>query len=49
MQQVLKLSKIDKVVELYLGDGVPLKWKVESPMGDVSITGLIAPIIETEE
>lgn len=49
MQQVLKLSKIDKVVELYLGDGVPLKWKVESPMGDVSITGLIAPIIEQEE
>lgn len=48
IQQVLKLSKIDKVVELYLGDGVPLKWKVVSPMEDVSISGLIAPIIEEE-
>lgn len=49
IQQLLKLGKIDDVVELSIGRDVPVKWYVESPLEDVKITGLIAPIIETEE
>lgn len=49
IQQLLKLSKIDKYVEFSIGSDAPVKWMVKSPFDDISITGLIAPIIEKEE
>lgn len=49
MQQLLKLKKINKMVEFKIGDNIPLSWNIVSPMEDIKITGLIAPIIEDEE
>lgn len=49
IQQLLKLSKINKIVTLHLGDGVPLSWSIESPDGAVKVSGIIAPIIEQED
>ena len=44
-----KLKKINEVVELRIGNDIPLTWNVTSATDDVSITGLIAPIIENED
>lgn len=49
IQEILKLSKINKVVTLYMGDNVPLSWNIESPDKYVKVSGLIAPIIEQED
>lgn len=49
MRQLLKLKKINKMVEFKIGDNIPLSWNIVSPMEDIKITGLIAPIIEDEE
>lgn len=49
IQEILKLSKIDKVVEFKMGGNKPLLWSITSPFGDIHLTGLIAPIIENEE
>lgn len=49
VKQLLKLSKINKVVTLKMGDGIPLSWSINSPDELVCINGLIAPIIENEE
>lgn len=46
ISQLLKLDKVNKVVELKIGDGIPLSWNITSPLEDVKISGLIAPIIE---
>ena len=48
MQQILKLNKVNEVVTLDLGDGLPLSWNVSTPDELVKISGLIAPIIEEE-
>lgn len=49
VQDILKLSKISKVVTLYMGDNLPLSWNIESPDKYVKVSGLIAPIIEQED
>lgn len=49
ISQLLKLDKVNKVVELKIGDGIPLSWNITSPLEDVRISGLIAPIIEDAE
>lgn len=49
IKQVLRLTKIDKYVKLFIGEDIPLKWVITSPLDDVCITGLIAPIVEEEE
>ena len=46
ISQLLKLDKVNKVVELKIGNGIPLSWNITSPLEDVRISGLIAPIIE---
>ena len=46
ISQLLKLDKVNKVVELKIGNGIPLSWNITSPMEDVKMSGLIAPIIE---
>ena len=49
ISQLLKLSKINKVVEFKLGSDMPLSWKITSPFEDVVVSGLIAPILENNE
>ena len=49
VQELLKLSKINKEVEFWRGDDMPVTYKLTSPMEDVKITGLIAPFIEQED
>lgn len=49
IQEILKLSKINKVVTLKMGDGIPLSWHIESQDQLVKVSGLIAPIIEQED
>ncbi len=49
IQQLLKLNKINKEIIFSIGGDVPVRWQIKSPLDDIIITGLIAPIIETEE
>lgn len=49
IKDILKLSKINKIVELKIGDDMPVTWTVSSVDGLVTASGLIAPIIEQEE
>ena len=49
ISELLKLSKINKMVEFRIGDGIPLSWNVTSPFEDVKVSGLIAPIIEQDD
>ena len=49
ISQILKLSKINKNVDLKVGDGIPLSWNMSSTDELVNISGLIAPIIEIDE
>ena len=49
ISQLLKLNKVNKVVEFKIGNGIPLSWNITSPMEDVKMSGLIAPIIEDAE
>ena len=49
IQELLKLSKIDKSVTLKMGNGLPLSWNIESYDKLVSVSGLIAPIIEEQD
>ena len=46
--QILKLSKINKVVEFKVGNDMPLTWSISSVDDTVLIKGLIAPVIEEE-
>lgn len=48
IRELYKLSKINKVVTLSIGNSMPLSWNIISPDKLVSVTGLIAPIIEEE-
>ena len=48
VQDLLKLSKINKSVTLKMGDGLPLSWNIESYDHLVKVSGLIAPIIEED-
>lgn len=48
MEQLLKLSKINKIVTFNMGSGLPLSWKIQSYDKLVNVSGLIAPIIEEE-
>lgn len=48
VQDLLKLSKINKNVTLQLGNGIPLSWIIESSDELVKVSGLIAPIIEED-
>ena len=47
--QLLKLSRINNQVTLYINDDMPLSWNIHSPDELVKIKGLIAPIIEQED
>ena len=49
ISQILKLSKINKNVDLKVGHGIPLSWNMSSTDELVNISGLIAPIIESDE
>ena len=49
ISQILKLSKINKNVDLKVGHGIPLSWNMSSTDELVNISGLIAPIIEIDE
>lgn len=49
VQEILKLSKINKEVEFKIGSDTPVTYTITSPMEDVKITGLIAPVIEQED
>lgn len=44
-----RLKKMNKTVELKIGDNYPLSWNMSSVMDDVVVKGLIAPIIEENE
>ena len=46
--QILKLNKINTIVEFKIGDNMPLTWSLSSVDDTVLIKGLIAPIIEEE-
>ena len=48
VQDLLKLSKINKNVTLHMGNGLPLSWTIQSSDELVKVSGLIAPIIEEE-
>ena len=48
IKQIIRLSKINKVVTLKLGDNMPLSWEIKSPDELVTVNGLIAPIIEDD-
>ena len=49
INQLLKLSKIDKNVTFLFGDGLPLSWNITSYDELVKVSGLIAPIISEED
>ncbi len=49
INQLLKLSKIDKEVTFHFGDGLPLSWNITSYDELVKVSGLIAPIISEED
>ena len=48
VSEILKLSKINNVVTLKMGNGLPLSWIIQSHDELVKVGGLIAPIIEEE-
>lgn len=48
MLQLQKLSKISKEVLMKVGDDIPLTWIMTSPDEMVKVSGLIAPIMETD-
>ena len=43
-----KLSKISEIVTFRIGNDMPLCWNISSPIGDVKVEGLIAPILDDE-
>lgn len=48
VSEILKLSKINNIVTLKMGNGLPLSWVIQSHDELVKVGGLIAPIIEEE-
>ena len=49
INDILKLNRISNVVTLYLGNGIPLSWNMQSQDEFVKVSGLIAPIIESDD
>ena len=49
IEQLLKFDKIDKVVELQLGQNYPLLYSFEDDIMGVRIDGMIAPRLEVDE
>lgn len=49
IKQIVKFNKINKTVKLKIGDNMPLFYSFKDELMGVSINGMIAPILSTEE
>ena len=48
ISELNKLNKLNKNIEFKLGNNLPLGWSINNEFDDISINGLIAPILEEE-